>query len=170
MATTTIFISRVTPGSAGKTGPPDNVPDADGLKSTHLAPSAASVAIVSGDIVTFTAGSDAACTLYFSPAAIVTPPPTGTLAEPTNGTLPPLAAGASLTFTFRSPSTEGYGVVVLPPESGTTADYSGYMFAPASPPVLFLHSVGADPKVPILKMADPANPKDPKGVGSSRKG
>jgi hypothetical protein len=92
-------------------------------------PSATSVAVVSGDTVTLTADSDADSSLYFSQsaAAILTPSPESPVS---------LASGASVSYTFGSPSGLAYGVIVQAPEvSGPTNFDFG---PPADPPTLVI--------------------------------
>jgi hypothetical protein len=92
-------------------------------------PSVTSVAVVTGDEVTFTADPGADSSLYFSQAAaaILTPAPTSPVA---------LASGSSITYTFEAPSGQTYGVVVQAPGDPAPADFD--FGPPADPPLLVI--------------------------------
>lgn len=96
-------------------------------------PSVASVAVVSGDGVTFTADSDADSSLYFSQAAaaVLTPSPSSPVS---------LASGASVTYTFGSPSGQAYGVIVQAPGDPAPTDFD--FGPPADPPLLVIQPGG----------------------------
>jgi len=92
-------------------------------------PSVASVGVVSGDGVTFTAGPGADSSLYFSQAAasVLTPAPSSPVS---------LASGASVTYTFGSPSGQAYGVIVQTPGDPAPTDFD--FGPPADPPLLVI--------------------------------
>jgi hypothetical protein len=92
-------------------------------------PSASSVKVVSGDRVTFTANSGADSSLYFSQsaAAILSPSPDSPVSLP---------SGASVSFTFGSPSGQAYGVIVQAPEVSAPTDFD--LGPPAEPPMLVI--------------------------------
>ncbi len=92
-------------------------------------PSIPSVAVVSGDTVTFTADSGADSNLYFSQSA-------GAILTPSPGSPLSLASGASASYTFGAPSGQAYGVVVQAPEASAPSDFD--FGPPADPPVLVI--------------------------------
>jgi len=96
-------------------------------------PSVPSVAIVSEGSVTFTADSGADSSLYFSQsaAAILTLPPASPVSLP---------SGASVSFTFGSPSGQAYGVIVQAPEVSAPTDFD--FGPPADPPTLVIQPGG----------------------------
>ncbi len=96
-------------------------------------PSVASVAVVSGEEITFTADSDADSNLYFSQAAaaVLTPSPSSPVS---------LASGASVTYTFGSPSGQAYGVIVQAPGDPAPTDFD--FGPPADPPLLVIQPGG----------------------------
>lgn len=92
-------------------------------------PSAPSVKVVSGGSVVFTADSGADSSLYFSQscAEILTSPPDSPVSLP---------AGASVTYTFGTPSGHAYGVIVQAPEVSAPTDFD--LGPPAEPPMLVI--------------------------------
>jgi hypothetical protein len=96
-------------------------------------PSVASVAVVSGEEITFTADSGADSNLYFSQAAaaVLTPSPSSPVS---------LASGASVTYTFGSPSGQAYGVIVQAPGDPAPTDFD--FGPPADPPLLVIQPGG----------------------------
>jgi hypothetical protein len=101
-------------------------------------PSVASVAVVAGAGVTFTADSGADSILYFSQAAVavLTPAP----ASPVS-----LSSGASVAYTFEEPSGQAYGVIVQAP--GDPAP-TGFDFGPPADPPLLLIQPGEGSSFP----------------------
>lgn len=94
-------------------------------------PSVASVPMVSGADITFTADSGADSSLYFSQsaAAVLTPSPSSPVS---------LASGASLTYTFGSPEGHAFGVVVQAPGDPAPTDFD--FGPPADPPMLVIQA------------------------------
>jgi hypothetical protein len=94
-------------------------------------PSERSVKIVLGDSVTFTADSGVDSSLYFSQsaAAILTPSPESPVS---------LSSGASVSYTFSSPSGLAYGVIVQAPEVSAPTDFD--LGPPAEPPMLVIQT------------------------------
>jgi len=94
-------------------------------------PSVASVTVVAGDSVIFTAGDGADSTLYFSPAtaAIISPSPESAVA---------LASGASVSYSFSSATAGVYGVVVQAQDSPAPSDFD--FGAALEPPTLVVQA------------------------------
>ena len=83
--------------------------------------------------ITFTADSGADSSLYFSQAAaaVLTPSPSSPVS---------LASGASVTYTFGSPSGQAYGVIVQAPGDPAPTDFD--FGPPADPPLLVIQPGG----------------------------
>jgi hypothetical protein len=96
-------------------------------------PSVTSVAVVAEAGVTFTANSDADSSLYFSQAAaaVLAPVPISPVSLP---------SGASVTYTFETPSGQTYGVIVQAPGDPAPMDFD--FGPPADPPMLVIQPGG----------------------------